>query len=235
MSAAETVEPSQLVFDLPHRQAQGMEDFLLSRSNAVAVELVDRWPDWVHPAAVVCGPAGAGKTHLAHVWAARSGAGLLAASDLSDASVEVLAGHGRLVVEDIDRDAFDERVLFHLINLTREKGYSLLITSRVAPGELSIALPDLRSRLRALPLAAIAAPDEALLRAVLVKLFADRQLDVEPHVIGHLALHMEQSMQAANAVVAAADRLALARQRRVSRAVAAEALASLEASGRTDG
>lgn len=227
MSSAETIVPSQLVFDLPHREAQGMEDFLLSRSNAAAVEMVDRWPDWVHPAAVVVGPAGAGKTHLAHVWAARSGAAFQSAADISDASIALLTRQGQLVVEDIDRGAFDERVLFHLLNLTREKGCSLLVTSRAAPGELAIALPDLRSRLRALPLAAIAAPDEALLKAVLVKLFADRQLDVEPHVIGYLALHMEQSMQAANEVVAAADRLALARQRRVSRGVAAEALASL--------
>jgi chromosomal replication initiation ATPase DnaA len=227
MSAAEKIEPSQLVFDLPHREAQGMEDFLLSRSNAAAVELVDRWPNWVHPAAMVSGPSGAGKTHLAHVWAGRSSAVVLAAAELCDATVDVLGRHGQLVVEDVDRAPFDERVLFHLLNLTREKGFSLLITSRAAPGELAIALPDLRSRLRALPLAAIAAPDEALLKAVLVKLFADRQLDVEPHVVGYLALHMEQSMQAANEVVAAADRLALARQRRVSRTVAAEALASV--------
>lgn len=226
MSAAEKMQPPQLVFDLPHRQAQGMEDYLLSRSNAAAVELVDRWPKWVHPAAVVVGPQGAGKTHLAHVWAARSGAGSIPAADLSDDTIALLSRHGALVVEDIDRTAFDHRVLFHLLNLTREKGFTLLVTSRQAPGELDIALPDLRSRLRALPLATIEAPDEPLLKAVLVKLFADRQLDVEPHVIGYLALHMERSMQAASEVVAEADRLALAKQRRVSRAVAAEALAN---------
>ena len=231
MSAAEKMQPPQLVFDLPHRQAQGMEDYLLSRSNAAAVELVDRWPDWVHPAAVVAGPPGAGKTHLAHVWAARSGAGLIAAGELSDATIALLAEHGALVVEDIDREVFEHRVLFHLSNLTREKGFTLLLTSRQAPGELEIALPDLRSRLRALPLATIEAPDQALLKAVLVKLFADRQLDVEPPVIDYLALHMERSMQAANEVVAEADRLALAKQRRVSRAVAAEALANFARPG----
>lgn len=203
-----------------------MEDYLLSRSNAAAVELVDRWPNWVHPAAVVVGPPGAGKTHLAHVWAARSGAGSIPAADLSDDAIALLSRHGALVVEDIDRTPFDHRVLFHLLNLTREKGFTVLVTSRQAPGELDIALPDLRSRLRALPLATIEAPDEPLLKAVLVKLFADRQLDVEPHVIGYLALHMDRSMQAANEVVAEADRLALAKQRRVSRAVAAEALAN---------
>ena len=229
MTAAERQLPPQLVFDLPHRQARGMEDFLLSAANAGAMEVVDRWPQWVHPAAVVAGPAGAGKTHLAHVWAARSGAPLMPASELSDATIDVLVAHGALVVEDVDRAPFDQRVLFHLLNLTREKGASLLVTSRVAPGDLDIALPDLRSRLRALPLALIEAPDEALLRAVLVKLFSDRQLDVEPHVVAYLALHMERSMQAANEVVAEADRLALAKQRRVSRNVAAEALQNLGA------
>lgn len=211
-----------------------MEDFLLSRANAGAMEIVDRWPRWVNPAAIVAGPAGAGKTHLAHVWATRCGAPLLPATELSDATIDVLDAHGSLVVEDIDRAPFDQRVLFHLLNLTREKGRFLLITSRVAPGDLDIALPDLRSRLRALPLGLIEAPDDALLRALLVKLFADRQLDVEPHVIGYLSLHMERSMQAANEVVAEADRLALAKQRRVSRNVAAEALKNLGAAAPSD-
>lgn len=231
MTAAGKMQPPQLVLDLPHRQARGMEDLLLSSSNAAAVELVDRWPWWVHPAAFVAGPAGSGKTHLGHVWAARSGAGIVSAADLADETVELLGQHGALVVEDVDRKPFEQRVLFHLLNLTREKGYALLITSRQAPGELDIALPDLRSRLRALPLALIEAPDEILLKAVLVKLFADRQLDVEPHVIDHLALHVERSMEAANAVVAEADRLALAKQRRVSRAVATEALANTTGRG----
>jgi chromosomal replication initiation ATPase DnaA len=115
-------------------------------------------------------------------------------------------------------------VLFHVLNLAREKGASVLITTETPPGDLAIELPDLRSRLRGLPLVMIEAPDEALLKAVLVKLFADRQLPVEPHVIAHLALHMDRSMDAANRVVEAADRLALARQRRVTRALAAEAL-----------
>jgi chromosomal replication initiation ATPase DnaA len=103
MTAAERQPPPQLVFDLPHRQARGMEDFLLSDANAAAMEFVDRWPRWVSPAAVVAGPAGAGKTHLAHVWANRSGAPLMAASELSDAAIEVLAANSALVVEDIDR------------------------------------------------------------------------------------------------------------------------------------
>lgn len=227
MRAAAKPQPPQLVFDLAHRQSRGAEDFLVSQSNAAAVELVDRWPHWVSPAALIAGPAGAGKSHLAHVWAERAGAVILAASETGDAAIEMLAQRGSLVIEDVDRVGIDERVIFHLLNLTREKGHALLLTSRVPAGDIEIALPDLRSRLRALPMSVIEQPDEPLLTAVLVKLFGDRQLEVEPHVVGYLALHMERSMQAASLVVAEADRLALAKQRRVSRAVAAEALANL--------
>jgi chromosomal replication initiation ATPase DnaA len=118
-------------------------------------------------------------------------------------------------------------VLFHLLNLAREGKFSMLLTGRVAPGELDIGLPDLRSRLRALPLVRILAPDDALLKALLVKLFADRQLKVEPHIVAHLALHMERSADAAVCVVKEVDRLALSSHRRVTRALAVEALARL--------
>lgn len=231
MSAAARSQPPQLVLDLAHRQARGVEDFLVSQSNAAAVQLVDRWPDWGHPAALIAGPAGAGKSHLAHVWAERARAPVLAAATADDATIETMAQHGALVLEDIDRGGIDERVVFHLLNLTREKGHAVLLTSRLPAGDIDSALPDLRSRLRALPMAVIETPDEALLKAVLVKLFSDRQLEVEPHVVAYLALHMERSMQAANHVVAEADRLALAQQRRVTRAIAAEALAGFGRSG----
>jgi chromosomal replication initiation ATPase DnaA len=234
MSAAARPQPPQLVLDLAHRQARGVEDFLVSGSNAAAVQLVDCWPDWVHPAALIAGPAGAGKSHLAHVWAERAGAPVMPAASACDATVAALATHGALVLEDIDRGEIDERIIFHLLNLTREKGHAVLLTSRLPAGDVDIALPDLRSRLRALPMAVIEAPDEALLKAVLVKLFCDRQLDVEPHVVAHLALHMERSMQTASLVVAEADRLALAQQRGVTRAVAAEALAALGRPGEAD-
>lgn len=227
MTAAARPQPPQLVLDLPHRQARGAEDFLVSASNAAAVELVDRWPDWVAPAALIAGPAGSGKSHLASVWATRSNAAALPAARVSDDTVDLLSSARALVLEDIDRGAIDQRVIFHLLNLAREKGYAVLITSRLAAGDVEIGLPDLRSRLRALPMALIDAPDNALLKAVLVKLFSDRQLEVEPHVVTHLSMHMERSLQAANQVVAEADRLSLATHRRVSRAVAAEALENL--------
>jgi chromosomal replication initiation ATPase DnaA len=223
--SARKARPEQLVLALPHRQAQEAEDFLVSRSNAAAVALIDQWPAWPNPSVLVSGPAGAGKSHLANVWRLRSRAAVAAARELDESVVPVLESRLALVVEDIDRGIASEQTLFHLMNLAREKRGSLLLTSRLAPGEIAITLPDLRSRLRALSPVSIAPPDEGLLKAVLVKLFADRQLTVEPHVVAHLALHMERSMEAATRVVAACDRLSLAMQRKVTRAIAAAALA----------
>ena len=219
--------PRQLVLDLAHRQALGEEDFLVSSSNAAAVELIDRWPAWPHPVCVVLGPQGSGKSHLANVWRLRSSAGLLAASALDERAVAAPPEGGALALEDLDREPIDERALFHLINRARESSLSVLLTSRTAPGDLEVAVPDLRSRLRALPVVEVHAPDEALLKAVLVKLFADRQLNVDPAVIEFVSVRMERSMAAASRVVAAVDRLALATHRKVTRPLAAEALATL--------
>ncbi|MGE0023815.1 MAG: DnaA/Hda family protein [Hyphomicrobium sp.] len=226
MSLSAKAQPEQLVLALPHRQAQEAEDFLVSQSNAAAVELVDGWPDWGRAAALVTGPRGAGKSHLANVWRLRSHAHLVAAADLDDGSVGKLEERGALVVEDIDRGIASEQVLFHLLNFAREKAGSILLTSRAAPGDIEIGLPDLRSRLRAIPPVHIAPPDDALLRSVLVKLFSDRQLAVEPHVIAYIALHVDRAMDAVLGVVAACDRLSLARQGKITRAVAAAALES---------
>lgn len=222
-----TLAPRQLVLDLPHRAAFGAEDFLVSPSNADAVAMVDAWREWPRGSALIVGPRRSGKTHLAHVWRLKTSAEVVEAISLSEDDAARFSSP--LLVENIDRGLGDERALFHLLNLAREHGQALLITSARPPGELDIALPDLRSRLRALPLITIGAPDAELLRAVLVKLFADRQLTVEPHVIAHLALHMEQSMAAANRIVAEIDRRSLASHRRVSRALAAEVLAELRA------
>lgn len=223
--------PEQLVLDLPHRPALALEDFLVGASNAAAVALIDSWPGWTARAAIVAGPAGSGKSHLTNVWRLKSRAESIAAAALSEDSVASLERNGAIAVEDLDRGIADERVFFHLLNLTKEKGYALLATSRLAAGDLDVALPDLRSRLRALAMVRIEPPDGEILNAVLVKLFTDRQLTPEPHVIAHLALHMERSFEAAQKVVEACDQLALSRQRRVSRAIAGEALARVRDNG----
>jgi chromosomal replication initiation ATPase DnaA len=223
--SAPLLQPVQLVLDLPHLVSSGLEDFLISKSNAPAVALVEGWPNWPNSAVAICGPSGAGKSHLAQAWRVRSGAGVVSGDQLSEASITLLESSAGLIVEDIDRGIADERILFHIFNVAREKKLFVLVTSTCAPGELDIALPDLRSRLRALPVAVIEPPDDALLQAVLVKLFADRQLAVDPQVISYMALHMERSMAAARGAVALADKLALSKQRKVTRAIAAQALA----------
>jgi len=221
--------PEQLVLDLGHRTALGAEDFLVGHSNAAAVALIDAWPDWPAPAALVIGPPRSGKTHLAHVWQAQSGASILAAAAISDATVGLFERAGALIVEDLDAGIACERTLFHLLNLSREHRAGLLLTSAVPPGDLSVTLPDLRSRLRAAAVVAIAAPDDGLLQAVLVKHFTDRQLIVDPNVIGWLLRNMDRTMAEAARVVDAIDRLGLASRRKVTRALAAEALARLRA------
>ncbi len=220
--------PIQLTLDLPHRPALGAEDFLVSGANAAAVALIDRWPDWPLASALVVGPRQSGKSHLGNVWRLKADAAeAIAATHLAVTAVATLHDRRALLIEDLDLGIGDEQALFHLLNLAREHRYHLLLTSARAPGDLDVALPDLRSRLRALPVVGIAMPDADLLRALLVKLFADRQLTVEPHVIAHLVLHMERSMEAAVRHVEAIDKRALATHRRVTRAMAAEVLAQL--------
>lgn len=226
--------PRQLVLDLANRPALAAEDFLVSSSNAAAVAMIDRWPDWPQQSVVVVGPARSGKSHLANVWRLKSGAdAALAAETLDLSAVQALRSGKALVIEDVHRGVADQKALFHLLNIAREHRSHLLLTSARAPGELDIALPDLRSRLRALPVVSIEKPDADLLRAVLVKLFNDRQLIVEPHVIGHVALHMEQSMAAAVQLVDEIDRRALAAHRKVTRALAAEVLAGVQSADHT--
>lgn len=221
--------PRQLAFDIPHRAALGVEDFLVSGSNAAAVALIDRWPDWPVRAAVLAGPAGSGKSHLVNVWRAKSGARIVAARDITAHNLPDYSGHAVLAVEDIDKGLIDERALFHMLNLVREQRLSVLMTSATRPGDLRIALPDFSSRLKALPLAEIAEPDDALLSAVLVKQFADRQLAVDPQVIAYCLVRMERSMDAARRLVAQIDTLTLEMQRGVTKAVAARALDAMAA------
>jgi chromosomal replication initiation ATPase DnaA len=222
-----TDSPQQLVLDLQHRTALDAEDFLVSDANASAVAVVDGWPNWQHWAVVVTGPEGSGKSHLANVWRQRSGADRIEATAFGEAAIAHLTRSRGLVVENLEAGVADERALFHALNLAREHKFTILLTSRLAPGDLRVTLPDLRSRLRALPLVAIEPPDQNLLQGLLVKLFADRQLAVEPPIIAHLVRHMDRSTKAAQQLVHEIDRRALQSHRKVTRALAAEALASV--------
>lgn len=229
-----SAQPQQLAFDLPVRTALGAEDFMVSAANAEALALVDRWPDWPHWAAVVSGPAQSGKTHLAHVWRYRSGGLVATARALDEALAHRFRETGALVVEELEAGVNNEQMLFHLLNIAREHKLSILLTSRLAPGDLAVTFPDLRSRLRALPVVHITPPDQALLEAVLVKHFADRQLTVEPQVVSYLLRHMERSFAAAASIVEAIDRRSLADKRRVSRALASAVMVESGASAEQD-
>lgn len=219
----------QLALDLGHRPALGRDDFLVAACNRDAVAWLDRWPDWPAGGLAIVGPAGCGKSHLAGVWRAASGAPALAASDLDGAEpITLLSGARACVIDDGDRGIAGtprERALLHLYNHLRELGGQLLLTGRAPPARWPIDLPDLRSRLAALPAVAVGPPDEALIAAILVKLFADRQLRVGQDVIMFLIARIERSFEAARQIVAAIDRAALAGGRAVTIKLARDVLA----------
>ncbi len=218
----------QLALDLPHAASFRRDDFLPSPSNEAALAMIDAWPRWPHRVAAIVGPAGSGKSHLAAIWAERAGARIESAHALGRADVPRLAT-GALALEDVEPGGVDEAALFHLLNLAGEEDCHVLLTAaqRLDGG---FALADLASRLRAVPVIALAAPDDALLAAVLVKLFADRQLAVGEGVVSYLVPRMERSLATARALVTRLDRAALSRGGAVTRQLAAELVDSPDAS-----
>ena len=224
----------QLPLDLGHRPALGREDFLLAPCNEVAVAWIDRWPDWPGVALALHGPAACGKTHLGFVWRGRSAAIDIAPAALAEAAPPAILGPAKAcTLEDVDAalaagNLAEERLL-HLYNLIGERGGHMLFTGQTPPARWPIALPDLRSRLRAATAVAMAAPDDALIEAVLVKLFADRQLRVDAGVVRFLAARMERSFAAARTIVAAMDRAAMADRREITVPLARRVLAEQSA------
>lgn len=214
----------QIPFDLPPTPGLTREDFLAAPGNAEALALVDAAPGWSQRTAAIAGPEGAGKSHLAAIFAVGTGARVLPAASLARAEVPEALQTGALVLEDLDRGPIDEAALFHALNLAREQGALLLLTARVAPAHLPFATADLVSRLRAVPVAKIAPADDALLAAVLVKLFADRQVSVDAATVQYLLNRMQRTVAGAQHLVAAIDREALAAGRPVTRALAAQVI-----------
>ena len=204
----------QLPLDLGHRPALGDEDFLVAPSNADAVAWIDRWPDWQASGLVLYGPGACGKTHLAHVWQAQTGAPHVLAGDLGNAPRAILGDARACVVE--GASVADEAALFHLYNVLVERGGHLLLTDREPPAHWSIRLADLRSRLLALPAVQMGAPDDQLFAAVLVKLFNDRQLEIGEEVVNYLLNRIERSSAVACDLVGRLDIAALAQRRRIT-------------------
>jgi chromosomal replication initiation ATPase DnaA len=194
----------QLTLDLGYRPALGRGDFIVAPSNADAVAWVDRWPDWPDlgtgfRALALHGPAGAGKSHLGAVWRARVPAGVL----IDDAAAPA-----------------DERGLLHRLNALKESGGHLLLVGETPPARWPVRLPDLASRLKAIPAVALGAPDDALLRALYGKLFAERQLAVPDELIDWLIVHLDRSGAAALATVSRLDQAALEQRRPITIALA---------------
>lgn len=218
----------QLPLDLAADGRHAREDLVVGASNAAAVALIDGWPDWPAPVVVLAGPSGAGKSHMGAVWRERSGAASVQPGHIGQDALEA-AARGPVFIDDADSAPLDEQGLFHLINTVRGAGTQLMMTARRFPASWPVALADLQSRLKAAALVEIGEPDDALLSAIMAKLFADRQVEVEPHVIDFIVRRIERSLATAIAIVDRLDRLALERKSRISRALASEVVNELDA------
>lgn len=213
----------QLAFPLPRLDARGRDAFFVSPANALAVRLIEGWRDWPQGKLVLSGPEGSGKTHLAHVWAALSGAGIITAGGLAGADIPALAD-GPVTVEDVDRiagQAEAETALFHLHNLMQANHQPLLLSARRPAAHWRLSLPDLQSRVSAAATAALEPPDDALLSAVIVKLFADRQIVPPARLLDYCLRRMNRSFAAAQDLVATLDARALATGQPIGVALAA--------------
>ncbi|SDW64809.1 dnaA protein [Ruegeria halocynthiae] len=216
---------TQLSFDLPSKTALGRGDFFVSPANALAVAMISA-TSWPGNKLVLSGPAGAGKTHLAHVWAAETGGRIVQAAALRFDDVPELA-QSPVAVEDvplISADPEQQKTLFHLHNLVLAEGRALLMTGRAAPKQWHLPLADLQSRVEGAHHVALDAPDDALLGAVLAKLFTDRQLNPGPDVIAYLVKHMDRSFEAASNIVTELDHVALSEKRDITRSLAVRLL-----------
>ena len=227
----ESRRPAQLPLTLGHKVALGAEDFLVAPCNRIAAEWIERWPDWPFPALILVGPSGSGKTHLAQLWRARSGAEPVDPAQADVERLAALAGTVRAAsVDDADRVAGHpaaEAALLHLYNLMKAAGGHLLITAQHPPAAWGIGLPDLASRLNAAMVASIDPPDDSLLASVVLKLFADRQIEVGEELVRYLLAHGERSFAWMARAVESIDRAALAAKRPATVALARDVVPGL--------
>jgi chromosomal replication initiation ATPase DnaA len=222
-----SLAPRQLVLALDHSVSFARDDFLRGPSNTAAFTLIDQWPDWPDRIVALIGSEGSGKSHLAAIWAEATGARILSAKLLSVTDPPAALATGALVVEDLEATSFDERALFHLINLAREERAYVLFTARTTPTNFPFTICDLVSRLRAIPVVTLSAPDDALLRALIVKLATDRQIAVDDELVSYLANRIERSFEAARIAVQRLDEEAMRQNRPVTRALAIELFRTL--------
>ena len=214
----------QLLLNLPNVAVGGRDDVVVGEANALAVAHLDAWPDWPTPLTVLTGPSGSGKTHLARCWAARVGAVTFDARMLDDIQMGEDIGDEPFLIEDADRGGLSERALFHILNAARAHGLTGLVTTRFRPGVWNVSLPDLGSRLKAASQIELGVPDDAIVAGVALKLFAERQVDIEPETLDFLVSRATRSLKHVHALVRRLDYLSLTRRRPVTRALVSEAL-----------
>jgi chromosomal replication initiation ATPase DnaA len=219
--------PRQLPLDLAHQPGFSRDELVVSPSNQAAVSLIDRWPDWPANLMVIAGPPGSGKSHLASIWARKADAFAIDTSDPHAIAAAAPLGLN-LLIDGIGEAQIDENALFHAINATRAAEKHLLITSRSWPTQWNLKLPDLLSRIKSAPMVEIAEPDDDLLSGVIVKLFADRQIDVEPMVVRFLVSRIERSLDTAQDVVTRIDHAALESKGKITRQMAASVLTEMD-------
>lgn len=223
----------QLILDFPVETAFGKSDFFRSPANALAIDMVEAWQSWPMNRLVLIGPEGSGKSHLAHIWADLSGAALISAPEIEALDADAVTQNA-LCVEDVHRIAGNmaaQTALFHIYNFAAERGTPLMMTGRGPVAGWGLTLPDLNSRLSSAATVALEPPDDALLAAVMVKQFADRQNVITPDLISYLVLRVERSFSAARDVAKALDSRAIAKKKPITRRLAAEVLDNPGAQG----
>lgn len=230
MSKKTSKTSPQLPLDLSVPVTHRREDLIESKANEMAISMLDSWPEWPGRVSVLAGPIGAGKTHIASVWAKKTGAIICKSSDLSknlDNFVELASKGGNFLIEDAGVGVIDETAMFHFLNAVKQGEGYCLITSRSWPIEWNVKLADLASRLKAVQVFELSEPDDVLLKHVMVKLFADRQLSIDEKIIDYCVLRMERSLESVGRLVEAIDAEAMSRQSGITRATAANALEQL--------
>ena len=205
-----TAAARQIPLPLPVRTALGEADFLVTDSNREAVAWLDSWPDWPGQGLLLQGPPASGKSHLLTIWAKRANASVLTGGSLTMESA--VCASGPVAVDGADQ-CHNINLLFHLINQVRASGGTLLLATERSSGEWAGRLPDLQSRLAALPLATLAAPNDELLAGLAAKLFHDRQIVVPDAVIAYMLTRLERSCAAVAAAVEKLDQAAWAERR----------------------
>lgn len=213
----------QLPLDLGHEPSLAEDDFLVGEGNALAHARITAWPHWPDGMTLLIGPAASGKSHLARIFVERSQARLATPGTI--AQIAGAGGTEPLVIEDVDREAYDEHALFHLLNQAMRGERGLLMTAREEVPSWPLKTDDARSRARRAPVFRLEVSDDIELSQMFVKLFGDRQIRVDPRVIGYIVPRMERSPEEAAALVDLMDRLALAKGSAITRNLAAEALA----------